>query len=318
MKTRFIHVVVGMLTALALVIAPAYGGTPTPQDPAGKILGVIPPHGNPGRGNKKTSGTNLTYHGGPVMHTNATYAIYWVPPGFTVSAGYQATIDQFLGDVAAAPGATTNVYFSDTQYSDSVNGPLLNSSTFAGSVIDTNGFPANGCTDPYTSTCLNDSQLKAEITRVMAAQGWSASPTTMFFMLTAKGVGSCAGGCAFSNYCAYHSWFGTGTSTVYYANQPYTTTVPSACGTGQAPNGDVDADSTINVISHEHNETITDQHGNAWYDSRGAENGDKCAWNFGTISGPAGAHYNQTINGHNYYLQQEWSNQTSRCVLTGL
>jgi hypothetical protein len=101
---------------------------------------------------------------------------------------------------------------------------------------------------------------------------------------------------------------------------PYANFVPSACGSGQKPNGN-DADSTINVTSHEHNETITDPFGSAWYDIQGNENGDKYAWNFGSkrqISGPSGAKYNQTINGAHYYLQQEWSNHSSGCVLTGL
>jgi hypothetical protein len=63
---------------------------------------------------------------------------------------------------------------------------------------------------------------------------------------------------------------------------------------------------------------ITDEQGNAWYDLQGAENGDKCAWNFGTATGSTqyGA-YNQTINGGHYELQQEWSNASQGCVLTG-
>ena len=102
-----------------------------------------------------------------------------------------------------------------------------------------------------------------------------------------------------------------------YANQPYTMTVPSACDSGQHPNGD-DADPTINVVSHEHNEAITDEQGNAWYDRVGYENGDKCAWDFGTpLGSTAYGQYNQVINGHTYYLQREYSNATSRCVLTG-
>ena len=73
-----------------------------------------------------------------------------------------------------------------------------------------------------------------------------------------------------------------------YANQPYTDTsgvgAPGVCDSGQHPNGDF-ADATINVLSHEHNETITDPDGNAWYDSSGNEIGDKCAWNFGSALG---------------------------------
>ena len=77
--------------------------------------------------------------------------------------------------------------------------------------------------------------------------------------------------------------------------------------------------STINVASHEHNEAITDPQGSAWYDRRGQENGDKCAWNFGSALGTTGSgSYNQLINGHTYWLQQEWSNKSSGCVLQGL
>jgi hypothetical protein len=89
-----------------------------------------------------------------------------------------------------------------------------------------------------------------------------------------------------------------------------------ACDAEQHPNND-DADATINLISHEHNEAITDPLGNAWFDRFGQENGDKCAWNFGTASGSPGAEYNQMINEDKYYLQQEWSNRSAGCVLTG-
>jgi hypothetical protein len=48
----------------------------------------------------------------------------------------------------------------------------------------------------------------------------------------------------------------------------------------------------------------------------GNEIGDKCAWNFGTALGSTGSgEYNQVINGHDYYLQQEWSNVSSGCAL---
>src|SRR5206468_12731017 len=68
---------------------------------------------------------------------------------------------------------------------------------------------------------------------------------------------------------------------------PYTTLFRSAdpgCDSGEQPNGDV-ADSTTNLISHEHNETITDPLGTGWYDRLGNEDGDKCAWNFGSALG---------------------------------
>ena len=36
-----------------------------------------------------------------------------------------------------------------------------------------------------------------------------------------------------------------------------------------------------NVSGHELSESLTDPHGDAWYDSQGEENADKCAWTFG-------------------------------------
>ena len=48
----------------------------------------------------------------------------------------------------------------------------------------------------------------------------------------------------------------------------------------------------------------------------GNEIGDLCAWNFGAPLGTTlgGEPYNQVINGHDYYLQQEWSNADGGCV----
>ena len=307
-----------LLAAAALVgvasVAQAGDSAPSPRD--GHAFGIVPAM----HAASMTLGSgNLTYHGGPVEHTNKTYAIYWVPSGYSVSSDYESLINRFFTDVAADSGKTSNVYYSDTQYSDG-SGHVAYSSSFGGSYVDTSPLPANGCADSYTSVCLSDAQIQAEIQRVVTANGWPTGGTTEYFMFTAKGIGSCLNSseCAFSYYCAYHSSFGSGSSEVLYANMPYADTATNGtCDAGQHPNGS-DADATLNVTSHEHNETITDPNGNAWYDRRGYENGDKCAWKFGTeIGSTAYGQYNQLINGHPYQLQQEYSNATSRCVLTG-
>ena len=55
-----------------------------------------------------------------------------------------------------------------------------------------------------------------------------------------------------------------------------------------------------NVTAHELSETITDPRNGGWYDSGGAENGDKCAW---TFTGPV------TLRNRSVWtLQGEWSN----------
>jgi hypothetical protein len=304
---------VGILFAFIAVSAQA--APPSAKNPAGKIRGVVPAHGQASRLAKTSS--NLLYHSGAVMHTNSVYAIYWVPSGYPVQSGYQGVINGFFGNVAKDSGQRSNVYFSDTQYYDT-SGSISYNSSFKGAVSDTNAFPSNGCRDRYTSVCLTDAQLQSEIRNVISANGLPVGVGSEYFLFTPKNVASCYGSsCAYSYFCAYHSNFSYNGNQVLYANMPYAAYVSRACGSGQSPNGN-DADSTINVTSHEHNETITDPLGNAWYDSSGNENGDKCAWNFGApLGGGAGAEYNQAIGSGHYYLQQEWSNARSGCVLTG-
>src|SRR5262245_41871202 len=97
-KLFFVAVVVVALAAAAAALA----DQPSPQDPvprSGHVLGIVPVHNRAGQ--SAGAGGNLAYHNGPVMHTNATYAIYWLPAGYAVSANYQSLLNQFFGDVAA-------------------------------------------------------------------------------------------------------------------------------------------------------------------------------------------------------------------------
>jgi hypothetical protein len=163
-------------------------------------------------------------------------------------------------------------------------------------------------------------QLQTEIEHVIGVMGWPKGTSNLYFMFTPEGIVSCVdtlgSACSYTEYCAYHYFYGSGSSTVVYANQPYPKLAndPSfECGFGEYPNGG-DADEQVNVLSHEHREAISDPTLDAWYaDDTGYEGSDQCAWYFGTESGSSGAKYNQTINGHHYDLQLEWSNDGSEC-----
>jgi hypothetical protein len=271
---------------------------------------------------------NMTYHGGAVLHSNRTYAIYWLPSGTTVASGYQSVINGFFGNVAAASGQNSNVYAVDQQYTDG-SGAAANSSAFGGSYVDTQTPIPNDCASEYGSVhvsgCVTDADIEAEASRAIAAAGWTPTSSSIFFVFTPKNVGSCFSGsggtCAYTYYCAYHSAFTDSHGrTILYANQPYPDTsglsgLGGSCDAGQHPNANV-ADATINVASHEHNETITDPFGNAWFDSSGQEIGDKCAWDFGTLAYNQNGGYNQSIGTGQYFMQMEWSNNVSGCLQT--
>ena len=84
-------------------------------------------------------------------------------------------------------------------------------SHFGGALIDTDPYPANGCTQ--AAICLTDAQLRAELTSYVEAHGLPADLTHEYFLLTPPGVESCfeAAGVrmlgrhhARPEYCAYH------------------------------------------------------------------------------------------------------------------
>jgi hypothetical protein len=248
------------------------------------------------------------------------------PVTLTFDASYESLIDRYFTDVAAASGTGANVYSTDTQYSG-----IAYTSTVGGSYVDHDPLPANGCDDGADPFCLTDQQLQDEIQNVLTAKGWHGGLTNMFFLMTPVGVGSCIDGssgiCSSNYFCAYHNAFVDSSSEdVIYANEPYEGGV-GGCdgnngvilpGTGFGFPNDQDSDTTINTISHEHNEAITDPFGDAWYadDGQGDENGDLCAYYYGLKAGtaPNGQPYSQKINGNDYSLQEEYSNADGGCV----
>jgi len=267
----------------------------------------------------------LSYHGGPIMTGNNLYAIFWIPPTLqngsptSLSAKYQSVAKQMLGDYQYH-GLANN----STQYYSTTSGTkyFTGVGKLAAFYVDTNPYPASGCSDSVTpGNCITDAQLQAEIQRVMTLKGWTGGLNKIFLVFTSTGEGSCSDGtsssCAYTTYCAYHSYFGSTSTPTIYANQPYAD--PNYCyAAGQHdPSGDVPSDANVNVASHEITEANTDPELNAWWDSaNGEEIGDLCAWTFGSLTWDSGL-ANQMWNGHFYDLQLEYDNHTSSCVNVG-
>jgi len=143
-----------------------------------------------------------------------------------------------------------------------------------------------------------------------------------------------------SGFCGYHSAVtSSGSAPGIYATLPYPVVdgfrgdtcssdgayVSQNVSLGnQSPNANIDADTEISVLSHELSEAITDPEvGDStyggWVDASQYEIGDKCAYNFGdtlAFGGTSGAFYNQTINGHHYFIQGEFSNSNFTAFTT--
>jgi len=255
------------------------------------------------------------------MQTYTAYTIYWVPAGYTISATYRQLINRWFTDIGGS-----DLYGILTQYSQDDPplypfAPIQNVSTLGGSWLDTvNAYPHRGTgADPIT-----DADIEAEVQRAIVQNGWPHGGSNLsFFVFTARGIESCGDaldctiGTAHPAYCAYHSGFVWSGNLVAYANMPYGGTWRSgfaySCGDAvPSPNNDADADLEISTTSHEQFETVSDPLGDAWYDSNGEEMADKCAYRYGGVAADG---HNVIVNGHPYFVQQEWSNAAGGCVL---
>ncbi len=216
-----------------------------------------------------------------------------------------------------------------TQYKDSAGEFANYDSHFGGALLDTNPYPANGCTQ--ATVCLTDQQLTAQLVSFIEQHKLPTGLAHEYFILTPPGVETCteqkgktcSEGSKHPSYCAYHSYVNAPSGVVIYADNPYVNGLNCDFAESgeeeQHPNGV--ADSAIGGgLAHEHSESVTDPEINAWHDSKEREAADKCRTfnvpnEYGEKLGnaPDGAKYNQVINGDLYWYQQEWSNETGGC-----
>jgi hypothetical protein len=281
----------------------------------------------PGAASTACASGQLCYNGGSTMKTSRTYAIYWLPSGthfespgsISSDSNFESIVNNYLSKVG-----NTGFYNLLTQYS-TTNYTIQNTSSFGGSCVDTTPYSSVGGGHHGTSADpLLDTDIEAEVANAISVCNFSnpdtmTAPTVEFFIITGLDVESCFDSghndCSATDtngnadYCAYHSYSdvtGAGKNAIY-GNMPDMST---RCSSGISPNNDSYADNLINVMSHEHFESVTDPYLNAWYDSSGNEVGDKCAWQFG--SGPSDV----TLNGNGFFVQKEWSNASSGCALS--
>ena len=272
----------------------------------------------------------LEYHGGPVMHSQTAYAIFWAPSPYSFPAGYETAIESYFEDVAADSGKPSNVYSVSAQYTDG-SGHASYSDSYGGSTTDTHAY-GSSCS-PYTgyegetySACITDEKLEAEVGDVVSEQGWPHGLGAEYYVMLPPHAGSCFEGdseCFDEVFCAYHGYAEpTPGNFEIYANISYSPGDVSGCGVGEYPNGhsNGNVDDTLSSLSHEANESITDPTLEAWYDEERLENGDECRntpleEDYGApLGGASGALFNQAIGSGRYYLQQEWSNDAEDCV----
>jgi hypothetical protein len=247
------------------------------------------PNTAPARPPKKTNG--IVYHGGPLIlgTTNVYYIWYgnW--------SGNSATT--ILSDLASTIGGSP--YFNiNTTYYDASDIHVSNSVSFNGSINDNYSH----------GTSLSDTAIRDVVSMALTSGGLPYDTNGVYFVLTSADVTASSGFC--TQYCGWHTHGTIFGNDIKYSFVGNPDRCPSACAAQNiGPNGNAGADGMASIIAHELEEAVTDPDLNAWYDNRGQENADKCAWTFGGVAtAPNGALYNMTLGSRNFLIQQNWVN----------
>jgi len=262
--------------------------------PNGKGWGerADPKDASKGRAGKGKPGSGINYHGGPVMlgKTNIYYIWYgnW---------GSNTAVP-ILTDLAQSIGGSP--YFNiNTTYYDSTAQKVSNSVGYGGAYTWTD-------TSKY-GTSLTDSEIQSIVADAITSGKLAKDTHGVYFVLTSAEVTASSGFC--TQYCGWHT---NGTilgSDIKYSFVGNPDRCPSSCAAqSTGPNGNAGADGMASIIAHELEESVTDPDLNAWYDTRGAENADKCAWTFGTTYTSNKALANMHLGSRDYLIQRNWLN----------
>ncbi|MFI5181539.1 MAG: hypothetical protein ACHQPI_09130 [Thermoanaerobaculia bacterium] len=225
---------------------------------------------------------NLIDHGGLEIASAGFYQIYY-------DSSIPASISTGINGFVNAFGSGIPDYDIIQQYGS--HAPIAAKLTNGGAVYDTKGVPST----------ISDSQIQSYLAGLFNSGRVPASAFTVYGVYLPPGTISTLGSSAScTSYCGYHSVFTYGSLQIKYAVFPYLT-----CS-GCSLSGKSVLDMLTIVTSHEIREAVTDPGDNgtnAWYDRRGYEADDKCAWH----------HLYQLSSG--YWVQPEYSNANQGCVV---
>jgi hypothetical protein len=250
---------------------------------------------------KPVSTNGISYHGGGVMRGHMVN-VYFIWYGNWTNGPKPSDSENTVNLMNALFGATRGIgssgYFKiDTTYNDSVGAPTGNIALLAST---TNNYSRG--------KQVSDNDIQNIVSGAIGSRALPRDANGLYFVLTASDVAESSGFC--TKYCGWHSSAAMGGVDIKYAFVGNSDRCPFACEMQSAgPNGDSGADGMASIMAHEASEAVSDPDLNAWYDSVGNENEDKCAWRFGPVTGELGhGAYNQTFGTYNWLIQMNWEN----------
>ena len=209
------------------------------------------------------------------MRNVTIHTVFWAPAGYRFDGspgggalGYQALIQQFFTDVAHDSGGTSNIFSTLDQYGDgSGEGTYsIHYDPAADSIVDTDPYPAQSrqCPSPSgVATCVTDPQVQQELDKLIGASD-ARGLSNIWFVLLPPDVDECIslGTCGTSAFAGYHSEFDLGHGLTIYSAIP-DPQIEFTPPPGSDPEGNPEAEETIDTMAHETIEAVTNPVGNA-------------------------------------------------------
>ena len=255
--------------------------------------GLIYPVATNKAGLAAAAGYGIDYHGGALMNDagGVNINIIWYGNWGTDTA--KTILPNFIQSLNNSPYYAINSTYTDgngVAVTPKVN--LVGQYTYA--------WPTTGY-----GTTLTDANI---LSLAQGSLGKGTIPAALdlnaiYLVLTAQGISEKSGTSSFlKQFCGWHSSVVMNNAAAPQAtNMKYSfvgnggTSVACSAQTAASPNGNVGADGMASVVAHEIVEAVTDPDGTGWWNlTSGMENGDLCAWKFGTTTA---ATTTQVING---------------------
>ena len=308
----------------------------------------------PAVGARAQNTDEMVYHNGDVVLHNTTYVVWWDAGVGFASGGDQSAYEDRVAYFLSHLEGTTYYHILSQYYENGFGGPYVGPYThFGGSYTDFT---------PPTANPIDSSDVASEVEKASKAMGWPSGLSSIVIVFLPTGYNVCSvGQCSPGDFCAFHGveqhQDGNGGPIIKTPDvvipAPSQDLPPSGGGCGAKytwQDGTVEnlwvqsgpaksADASINIMSHELFEAITDPdppqnvHNGLpvsgwWDDAAGStlgEIGDKCAyvfdpfWNQSGHGGPPPPDRQDQegtyrLGSENFVIQEEWSNSDQRCL----
>jgi hypothetical protein len=253
-------------------------------------------------GNARPSSNGISWHGGPVMTGTPTAYFIWYGNWSQANGTDNAAGQSILTSLAQSIGGSPYFGINKTYYAGT-------SQTTANSVSGAVAYGGSTTVGYTHGTSLSDAVIQQVVFEAINASALPYNTNGVYFVLTSSDVTASSGFC--TNYCGWHTAGTLRTSgDIKYSFVGNAARCPASCeAQTTSPNGNAGADAMASIFAHELEEAVTDPNLNAWYDTRGQENADKCAWTFGTtFSAANGSKYNVILGNTQYLIQRNWVN----------